>query len=49
MRQYQQYQLDAWKFQQAEEEIQAEQWLDSNRGSMLEAIEAGDTDQLMSL
>jgi len=46
MRQYQQYQLDAWKFQQAEEEIQAEQWLDSNRGSMLEAIEAGDTDQL---
>ena len=46
MRQYQQYQLDAWRFQQAEEEMQAGQWLDSNRGSMLEAIEAGDTDQL---
>ena len=49
MRQYQQYQLDAWKFQQAEEEMQAEQWLDSNRGSMLEAIEAGNIDQLNTI
>lgn len=49
MRQYQQYQLDAWKFQQAEEEMEAEQWLDSNRASMLEAIEAGDTDRLNSI
>jgi hypothetical protein len=49
MRQYQQYQLDSWKFQQAEEEMQAEQWLDSNRGSMLEAIESGNTDQLNTI
>ena len=49
MQQYQQYQLDTWKFQQTEEEMQAEQWLDSNRGSMLEAIEAGDTDTLNSI
>lgn len=49
MRQYQQYQLDVWKFQQAEEDRKANQWLVSNRGSMLEAIEAGDTEQLNSI
>jgi len=46
MRQYQQYQLDAWRFQQAEEEMQAGQWLDSNRVSILEAVENGDTKTL---
>ena len=49
MRQYQQYQLDTFRFEQAEEEMQAEQWLNSNRVSMLEAIEAGDTDKLTSI
>jgi len=46
MRQYQQYQLDAWRFQQAEEEMQAGQWLDSNKVSILEAVENGDTKTL---
>tara|TARA_B100001939_G_scaffold347675_1_gene370071 strand:+ start:33 stop:1505 length:1473 start_codon:yes stop_codon:yes gene_type:complete len=49
MRQYQQYQLDTFRYEQAEKEVQAEQWLNSNRALMLEAIEAGDTDKLTSI
>ena len=49
MRQYQQYQLDTFRYEQAEKEVQAEQWLNSNRALMLEAIEAGDTDKLTNI
>jgi hypothetical protein len=49
MRQYQQYQLDTFRYEQAEKEVQAEQWLNSNRAPILEAIEAGDTDKLTSI
>jgi len=49
MRQYQQYQLDTFRYEQAEKEVQAKQWLNSNRALMLEAIEAGDTDKLTSI
>ena len=49
MRQYQQYQLDTFRYEQAEKEVQAEQWLNSNRALMLEAIEAGDTDKLTGI
>ena len=31
MRQYQQYQLDTFRYEQAEKEVQAGQWLNSNR------------------
>lgn len=49
MRQYQQYQLDTFRYEQAEKEMRAGQWMDSNRAAMLEAIEAGDTDKLTSI
>ena len=49
VQQYQEYQLNTWRFEQAEENIKAEEWLDSNRGIMLEAIEAGDMEQLNNI
>lgn len=49
MRQYQKYQMDTWRFEQAEEDIKAEQWLDSNRASILDAVEAGDTKTLNTI
>jgi len=49
MQQYQKYQMDTWRFEQAQEDSKAEQWLDSNRTSILDAVEAGDTKALNAI
>lgn len=47
--QFQQYQLNTWRFQQEGEKIKEEQWLDTNRGAILEAVQNGDTKALNSV
>ena len=49
MEQFQQYQLNTWRFQQEGEKIKEEQWLDTNRGAILEAVQNGDTKALNSV
>ena len=49
MEQFQQYQLNTWRFQQEGEKIKEEQWLDTNRGAILEAVQSGDTKALNSV
>lgn len=49
MQQYQKYQMDTWRFEQAQEDIKAEEWLDSNRAAILDAVEAGDTKTLNTI
>ena len=49
MEQFQQYQLNTWRFQQEGEKIKEEQWLDTNRGAILEAVQSGDTEALSSV
>ena len=49
LQQFQQYQLNTWRFQQEGEKIKEEQWLDTNRGAILEAVQNGDTKALNSV
>ena len=49
MGQFQEYQLNTWRFEQEGEKIKEEQWLDTNRGAILEAVQSGDTKALNSV
>jgi len=46
VQQFHEYQMSQWNFEQKEEDIEAEQWLETNRGDILEAVQNGDTKAL---
>ena len=46
VQQFHEYQMSQWNFEQKAEDIKAEQWLETNRGDILEAVQSGDTKAL---
>ena len=46
VQQFHEYQMSQWNFEQKAEDIKAEQWLETNRGAILEAVQSGDTKAL---
>ncbi len=49
VQQFHEYQMSQWNFEQKAEDIKAEQWLETNRGAILEAVQSGDTKALSGI